>query len=59
MLTDLLGIVGAVAASYLGQEAGWYQAQDSTAVIAAVFGVVALLLIWGVLFRNRRPTSSI
>ena len=59
MLTGLLGIIGAVAASYLGQEAGWYQAEDSTALIAAVFGAVALLLIWGVLFRSRRPTSSI
>jgi uncharacterized membrane protein YeaQ/YmgE (transglycosylase-associated protein family) len=59
MLTGLLGIIGAVAASYLGQEAGWYQAQDSTALIAAVFGAVVLLLIWGVLFRSRRPTSSI
>jgi uncharacterized membrane protein YeaQ/YmgE (transglycosylase-associated protein family) len=59
MLTGLLGIIGAFAASYLGQEAGWYQAQDSTGLIAAVFGAVALLLIWGVLFRSRRPTSSI
>ncbi len=59
MLTGLLGIIGAVAASYLGQEAEWYQAQDSTALIAAVFGAVVLLLIWGVLFRSRRPTSSI
>ncbi|MBD2750767.1 GlsB/YeaQ/YmgE family stress response membrane protein [Microvirga sp. BT688] len=59
VLTGLLGIIGAVAASYLGQEAGWYQAEDSTGLIAAVFGAVILLLIWGVLFRSRRPTSSI
>ena len=59
MLTSLLGIIGAVAASYLGQEAGWYQAKDSTGLIAAVFGAVTLLLIWGLFFRSRRPTSSI
>ena len=59
MLTGLLGIVGAFAASYLGQEAGWYQAEDSTGLVAAVFGAVALLLLWGFLFRSRRPTSSI
>jgi uncharacterized membrane protein YeaQ/YmgE (transglycosylase-associated protein family) len=59
ILTGLLGIVGAFAGSYLGQEAGWYQAQDSTGLIAAVFGAVVLLLIWGFLFRSRRPTSSI
>jgi uncharacterized membrane protein YeaQ/YmgE (transglycosylase-associated protein family) len=59
MLTGLLGIIGAFAASYLGQEAGWYQAEDSTGLIAAVFGAIILLLIWGFLFRSRRPTSSI
>jgi uncharacterized membrane protein YeaQ/YmgE (transglycosylase-associated protein family) len=59
MLTGLLGIIGAIATSYLGQEARWYQAEDSTGLIAAVFGAVVLLLIWGVLFRSRRPTSSI
>ena len=59
MLTGVLGIVGAFAASYLGQEAGWYQAEDSTGLVAAVFGAVVLLLIWGFLFRSRRPTSSI
>ena len=59
MVTGLLGVIGAVAASYLGQEAGWYQAEDGTGLIAAVVGAVVLLLIWGFLFRSRRPTSSI
>lgn len=59
MLTGLLGTIGAFAASYLGQEAGWYQAEDSTGLIAAVFGAIILLLIWGFLFRSRRQTSSI
>jgi uncharacterized membrane protein YeaQ/YmgE (transglycosylase-associated protein family) len=59
MLTGLLGIIGAFAASYLGQEVGWYQAEDSTGLIAAAFGAIIVLLIWGFLFRSRRPTSSI
>ena len=59
MLTGLLGIIVAIAASYLGQEAGWYQAEDSTGLIVSVLGAVVLLLIWGLLFRSRRPTSSI
>jgi uncharacterized membrane protein YeaQ/YmgE (transglycosylase-associated protein family) len=59
MVTGLLGIIGAFAGAYLGQEAGWYQAEDSTGLIAAVFGAVALLLIWALLFRSRRPTSSL
>jgi uncharacterized membrane protein YeaQ/YmgE (transglycosylase-associated protein family) len=59
MLTSLLGIIGAIAASYLGQQAGLYQAEDSTGLIVSVLGAVVLLLIWGLLFRSRRPTSSI
>jgi uncharacterized membrane protein YeaQ/YmgE (transglycosylase-associated protein family) len=59
MLTGLLGIIGAIAASYLGQEAGWYQPEDSTGLIVAVLGAVVLLMIWGLLFRSRRSTSSI
>ena len=58
MLTGLLGIIGAIAASYLGQQAGLYQAEDSTGLIVSVLGAVVLLLIWGLLFRSRRPTSS-
>jgi uncharacterized membrane protein YeaQ/YmgE (transglycosylase-associated protein family) len=45
ILTGLLGIIGAFAASYLGQEAGWYQPEDSTELIAAVVRAVVLLLI--------------
>jgi uncharacterized membrane protein YeaQ/YmgE (transglycosylase-associated protein family) len=59
MLTGLLGIIGAIAASYLGQEAGWYQAEDSTGLIVAVLGAIVPLLIWGLLFRSRRSASSI
>jgi uncharacterized membrane protein YeaQ/YmgE (transglycosylase-associated protein family) len=59
MLTGVLGIIGAFVASYLGQEAGWYQAEDNTGLVAAVFGAVVLLLIWGFLFRSRRSTSSV
>jgi uncharacterized membrane protein YeaQ/YmgE (transglycosylase-associated protein family) len=59
MVTGLLGIIGAFAASYLGQEAGWYRAEDSTRLAVAVFGAVALLLIWALLFRSRHPTSSL
>ena len=59
MLTGLLGIIGAIAALFLGQEAGWYQAEDSTGLIVSVLGAVVVLLIWGLLFRSRHPTSSI
>jgi uncharacterized membrane protein YeaQ/YmgE (transglycosylase-associated protein family) len=57
LLTIALGIVGAFAATYLGQEAGWYRVEESGGLIAA-FGAVVVLLIWVFRFRSRRPTSS-
>ena len=43
-LTMALGISGAFAAAYLGQEAGWYDADDPTGLLSAVFG--AVLVLW-------------
>jgi uncharacterized membrane protein YeaQ/YmgE (transglycosylase-associated protein family) len=45
LLTSPPGIIDAFAASYLGQEAGWYQAEGSTGLVTAVLGAVVLLLI--------------
>ena len=59
LLTAFLGIGGAFGAAYLGQEAGWYSADEAAGLAGAAFGAVLVLLIWGVLFRSRRPTSSI
>ena len=59
LLTALLGIMGAFGAAYLGQEAGWFSADEGAALVSAAFGAVLVLLIWATLFRSRRPTSSI
>ncbi len=59
LLTSLLGIVGAFGAAYLGQEAGWFSANEGAGLVSATFGAVLVLLIWALLFRSRRPTSSI
>ena len=40
LLTVALGISGAFAAAYLGQEAGWYEADDPTRLLSAVVGAV-------------------
>ena len=59
LLTALLGIMGAFGAAYLGQEAGWFSADEAAALASATFGAGLVLLIWATLFRSRRPTSSI
>ena len=46
IITTLLGIVGAVVASYLGQALGWYRAGEGAGFIGAIVGAVILLLIY-------------
>lgn len=52
ILTTILGIVGAVVASYLGQALGWYAPGEGAGLIGAVVGAIILLVIWG--FVSRR-----
>jgi uncharacterized membrane protein YeaQ/YmgE (transglycosylase-associated protein family) len=53
ILTTILGIVGAFVASYLGQAVGWYSPGEGAGLIGAIVGSVIVLLIWGMLTRNR------
>jgi uncharacterized membrane protein YeaQ/YmgE (transglycosylase-associated protein family) len=49
IVTTLLGIVGALAATYLGQAVGWYQAGESAGFIGAIVGAIIVLIVWGVI----------
>jgi len=54
ILTTILGIVGALVATYLGQAIGWYQANEGAGLIGAVVGAVIVLVVWGLVAgRNR------
>ena len=50
----LLGIVGAVVATYLGQALGWYRPGEGAGFIGAIVGAVIVLLIWGFVMGRRR-----
>jgi uncharacterized membrane protein YeaQ/YmgE (transglycosylase-associated protein family) len=54
VLTTLLGIVGAILASYLGQALGWYKAGEGAGFIGAVVGAIILLVIYGFFAGKRR-----
>jgi len=56
ILTALLGIVGAVAATFLGQAMGIYAPGQSAGFIGAVIGAMIVLFIFG-LVRGRRRLS--
>ena len=54
ILTTILGIVGALVATYLGQAIGWYHAGEGAGLIGAVGGAVIVLVVWGLVAgRNR------
>ena len=53
VLTTLLGIVGAVVASYLGRALGWYAPGEGAGLIGAVVGAIVLLFVWGLISKRR------
>jgi uncharacterized membrane protein YeaQ/YmgE (transglycosylase-associated protein family) len=53
ILTTVLGVAGALVATYLGQAIGWYQAGRGAGFIGAIVGAVLILLVWGFIQRSR------
>ena len=46
IITTLLGIAGALVATWLGQAIGWYRAGEGAGLIGAVVGAVIVLAIY-------------
>ncbi len=55
ILTTILGIIGAVLATYLGQAIGWYRVGEGAGFIGAVVGAFIVLFIWGMIAGRSRP----
>ena len=53
MVTTLLGIAGALVASFLGRSMGWYREGESAGFIAALVGAVLLLAVFRMVRRPR------
>jgi len=56
ILTTILGIIGALVATYLGQAIGWYRADEGAGLIGAVVGAIIVLVIWGMVARRNAPS---
>ena len=54
VLTAILGVVGAIVATYLGQALGWYGPDEGAGLIGAVVGAVLVLFVWGA-FVSQQP----
>jgi uncharacterized membrane protein YeaQ/YmgE (transglycosylase-associated protein family) len=46
LLTTVLGVAGAVLATYIGDYAGWYSLHQVAGFIGATIGALVILLIW-------------
>jgi len=53
IMTILLGIAGALLASWFGQQMGWYAPGQAAGFIGALLGAIVILVIVS-LFRNKR-----
>ena len=51
-LTAALGIAGSLAATYVGQALGWYQAGQSAGFIGGVVGAIILLVAYHLVTRK-------
>jgi len=55
IVTTLLGIAGAVVATWLGRAIGWYREGQSAGFIMSLVGAVLLLAIYHAVIRRRSP----
>ena len=55
ILTTILGIIGAFAATFLGQALGWYRADQGAGFVGAIVGACVVLFVWGMI-SGRRTT---
>ncbi|MFX9818437.1 GlsB/YeaQ/YmgE family stress response membrane protein, partial [Acinetobacter baumannii] len=53
ILTTILGIVGAVVATSLGQAMGWYGPGQGAGLIGATVGAIIVLLVYGMIASRR------
>jgi len=53
-LTAILGIAGAIVATFIGQAVGWYQEGQPAGFIASVIGAIVLLVIYHLIARKKQ-----
>ena len=58
IVTTLLGIVGAVVASWIGQAMGIYTEGQSAGFIASVIGAIVVLFVYNLIVRGRHRTLT-
>ena len=57
IITTLLGIGGALIASYLGQAMGWYPAGHPAGFLASILGAMLLLMLYRLVRRTPKTVG--
>ena len=56
LISIILGIVGALVATFLGKALGWYDAEESAGLIGATIGAILVLAVYH-LIRKKSPPA--
>lgn len=56
VVTIILGIIGAILATFLGRALGWYDEGESAGIIGAIVGSIVVLAIYRLIVGRRRLT---
>lgn len=52
IFTTLLGIAGALFASFIGRSLGWYDSGEGAGMIASILGALAVMAIYGAVVKK-------
>ena len=56
IISIILGIVGALVATYIGKAMGWYQPGESAGLIGATLGAIVVLFLYHLI--RRKPAAA-
>ena len=59
IMTTVIGVLGALLATFLGQRMGWYAEGETAGFIASVIGAIVLLIPYALLTKNRGPRPAL
>jgi len=59
IMTTLVGVGGAVGATFLGRALGWYRPDQPAGFLAALIGAVVLLLVLAAVRRNKTAPPAL
>ncbi len=54
-MTLVLGVIGAVAAGWIGRSFGWYGENDAAGFVSSTIGAIIVLAIYNAVVRKRAP----